>query len=139
MGSNLDKNKQPIENVFFSAEEKLVTNLIFRLGDVLYVLMQDTLKEMNKKGIDLKHLTKYRFRVMYKSLAMARDACNRFSSDVGQLNPDQVDQFFTDSDQLRELILMITHKVTGNDNNYKALVKFLESLPESKTNKLKNT
>lgn len=45
-------------------KDRIITNIIFRLGDILYSLMYDNLESMNRKGFDLKGTTKLRFQKM---------------------------------------------------------------------------
>lgn len=42
-------------------KDRIITNIIFRLGDILYSLMYDNLESMNRKGFDLKGTIKLRF------------------------------------------------------------------------------
>ena len=47
-------------------KDRIITNLIFRLGDILYSLMYENLEAMNKLGFDLKGQTKLRFQKITK-------------------------------------------------------------------------
>lgn len=116
-------------NIQFSKREEALTKLIFQLGDVLYVLMQENLKSMKSKGLDLKHDTKYRFNRLMETLEQSKVACTRFTRDIGALDDKQMDQFFIDSDQLRELILIISDRIMGNENNYDTIKGMLKLLP----------
>lgn len=116
-------------NIQFSKREEALTKLIFQLGDVLYVLMQENLKSMRSKGLDLKHDTKYRFNRLMETLEQSKVACTRFTRDIGALDDKQMDQFFIDSDQLRELILSISDRIMGNENNYDTIKGMLKLLP----------
>lgn len=116
-------------NIQFSKREEALTKLIFQLGDVLYVLMQENLKSMKSKGLDLKHDTKYRFNRLMETLEQSKVACTRFTRDIGALDDKQMDQFFIDSDQLRELILLISDRIMGNENNYDTIKGMLKLLP----------
>lgn len=116
-------------NIQFSKREEALTKLIFQLGDVLYVLMQENLKSMRSKGLDLKHDTKYRFNRLMETLEQSKVACTRFTRDIGALDDKQMDQFFIDSDQLRELILLISDRIMGNENNYDTIKGMLKLLP----------
>lgn len=116
-------------NIQFSKREEALTKLIFQLGDVLYVLMQENLKSMKIKGLDLKHDTKYRFNRLMETLEQSKVACTRFTRDIGALDDKQMDQFFMDSDQLRELILLISDRIMGNENNYDTIKGMLKLLP----------
>ena len=99
------------------------------MADVLYVLMQENIKSMRSKGLDLKHDTKYRFNRIIDTLKKAEIACSRLSRDVGSLDDNQVDQFFIDCDKLRELILLISDRIMGNENNYDTIKGMLKLLP----------
>lgn len=116
-------------NIRFSKREEATTKLIFQLSDVLYVLMQENLKSMRSKGLDLKHDTKYRFNRLMETLEQSKVACTRFTRDIGALDDKQMDQFFIDSDQLRELILLISDRIMGNENNYDTIKGMLKLLP----------
>lgn len=116
-------------NIQFSKREEALTKLIFQLGDILYVLMQENLKSMKSRGLDLKHDTKYRFNRLMETLEQSKVACTRFTKDLGALDDKQMDQFFIDSDQLRELILLISDRIMGNENNYDTIKGMLEPLP----------
>lgn len=118
-------------NIQFSKREEALTKLIFQLADVLYVLMQENIKSMRSKGLDLKHDTKYRFNRIIDTLKKAEIACSRLSRDVGALDDNQVDQFFIDCDKLRELILLISDRIMGNENNYDAIKGCLNLLPSN--------
>lgn len=116
-------------NIRFSKREEATTKLIFQLSDVLYVLMQENIKSMKSKNLDLKHDTKYRFNRIIDTLKQAEVACSRLTRDVEALDDNQVDQFFIDCDKLRELILLISDRIMGNYVNYDDIVEHIKSLP----------
>lgn len=116
-------------NIRFSKREEATTKLIFQLSDVLYVLMQENIKSMKSKNLDLKHDTKYRFNRIIDTLKQAEVACGRLTRDVEALDDNQVDQFFIDCDKLRELILLISDRIMGNYVNYDDIVEHIKSLP----------
>lgn len=118
-------------NIRFSKREEATTKLIFQLSDVLYVLMQENIKSMKSRNLDLKHDTKYRFNRIIDTLKQAEVACSRLSRDVGALDDNQVDQFFIDCDKLRELILLISDRIMGNENNYDVIKGCLNLLPSN--------
>lgn len=116
-------------SIHFSKREEATTKLIFQLSDVLYVLMQENIKSMKSKNLDLKHDTKYRFNRIIDTLKQAEVACSRLTRDVEALDDNQVDQFFIDCDKLRELILLISDRIMGNYVNYEDIVEHIKSLP----------
>ena len=116
-------------NIKFSKREEATTKLIFQLSDVLYVLMQENIKSMKSKNLDLKHDTKYRFNRIIDTLKQAEVACSRLTRDVEALDDNQVDQFFIDCGKLRELILLISDRIMGNYVNYDDIVEHIKSLP----------
>ena len=116
-------------NIKFSKREEATTKLIFQLSDVLYILMQENIKSMKSKNLDLKHDTKYRFNRIIDTLKQAEVACSRLTRDVEALDDNQVDQFFIDCDKLRELILLISDRIMGNYVNYENIVEHIKSLP----------
>lgn len=116
-------------NIKFSKREEATTKLIFQLSDVLYVLMQENIKSMKSRNLDLKHDTKYRFNRIIDTLKQAEVACSRLTRDVEALDDNQVDQFFIDCDKLRELILLISDRIMGNYVNYDDIVEHIKSLP----------
>lgn len=116
-------------NIKFSKREEATTKLIFQLSDVLYVLMQENIKSMKSRNLDLKHDTKYRFNRIIDTLKQAEVACSRLTRDVEALDDNQVDQFFMDCDKLRELILLISDRIMGNYVNYDDIVEHIKSLP----------
>lgn len=116
-------------NIRFSKREEATTKLIFQLSDVLYVLMQENIKSMKSKNLDLKHDTRYRFNRIIDTLKQAEVACSRLTRDVEALDDNQVDQFFIDCDKLRELILLISDRIMGNYINYDDIVEHIKSLP----------
>lgn len=116
-------------NIKFSKREEATTKLIFQLSDVLYVLMQENIKSMKSKNLDLKHDTKYRFNRIIDTLKQAEVAYSRLTRDVEALYDNQVDQFFIDCDKLRELILLISDRIMGNYVNYEDIVEHIKSLP----------
>lgn len=125
----MEQKVDNIQNIQFSKREETLTKLIFQLADVLYVLMQENIKSMRSKGLDLKHDTKDRFNRIIDTLKKAEIACSRLSRDVGALDDNQVDQFFIDCDKLRELILLISDRIMGNENNYDTIKGMLKLLP----------
>lgn len=125
----MEQKVDRIQAIQFSKREEALTKLIFQLGDVLYVLMEENLRSMRSKGIDLKHDTKYRFNRLMETLEKSKVACTRFTNDIGVLDDKQVDQFFIDSDQLRELILLIFDRLMSNENNYDTIKGCLKLLP----------
>lgn len=127
----MEQKVDKIQTIQFSKREEALTKLIFQLADVLYLLMQENIKSMRSKGLDLKHDTKYRFNRLMDTLKKAEIACSRLSRDVGALDDNQVDQFFIDSDQLRELILLISDRIMGNKNNYDTIKGCLNLLPSN--------
>lgn len=127
----MEQKVDKIQNIQFSKREETLTKLIFQLADVLYVLMQENIKSMRSKCLDLKHDTKYRFNRIIDTLKKAEIACSRLSRDVGALDDNQVDQFFIDCDKLRELILFISDRIMGNENNYDAIKGCLNLLPSN--------
>ena len=127
----MEQKVDNIQNIQFSKREETLTKLIFQLADVLYVLMQENIKSMRSKGLDLKHDTKYRFNRFIDTLKKAEIACSRLSRDVGALDDNQVDQFFIDCDKLRELILLISDRIMGNENNYDVIKGCLNLLPSN--------
>ena len=116
-------------NIKFSKREEATTKLIFQLSDVLYVLMQENIKSMKSKNLDLKHDTKYRFNRIIDTLKQAEVACSRLTRDVEALDDNQVDQFFIDCDKLRQLLLLISDRIMGNYVNYDNIVEHIKSLP----------
>lgn len=116
-------------NIKFSKREEATTKLIFQLSDVLYVLMQENIKSMKSRNLDLKHDTKYRFNRIIDTLKQAEVVCSRLTRDVEALDDNQVDQFFMDCDKLRELILLISDRIMGNYVNYDDIVEHIKSLP----------
>ena len=127
----MEQKVDNIQNIQFSKREETLTKLIFQLADVLYVLMQENIKSMRSKGLDLKHDNKYRFNRIIDTLKKAEIACSRLSRDVGALDDNQVDQFFIDCDKLRELILLISDRIMGNENNYDVIKGCLNLLPSN--------
>lgn len=125
----MEQRVDKIQTIQFSKREEALTKLIFQLADVLYVLMQENIKSMRSKGLDLKHDTKYRFNRIIDTLKKAEIACSRLSRDVEALDDNQVDQFFIDCDKLRELILLISDRIMGNYVNYDDIVEHIKSLP----------
>ena len=91
-------------------KDRIITNLIFRLGDILYSLMYENLEAMNKLGFDLKGQTKLRFQKMMVVHNEAKKAYLNFTKDIEGLTPDEIDQFTQDSDVIRQFILLITDK-----------------------------
>lgn len=110
-------------------KDHIITNLIFRLGDILYSLMYDNLEAMNKLGFDLKGQTKLRFQRMMVAHNEAKKAYLNFTKDIEGLTPDEIDQFTQDSDVIRQFILLITDKTLGRPENIEKAWDILYSLP----------
>lgn len=110
-------------------KDRIITNLIFRLGDILYSLMYENLEAMNKLGFDLKGQTKLRFQKMMVAHNEAKKAYLNFTKDIEGLTPDEIDQFTQDSDVIRQFILLITDKTLGRPENIEKAWDILYSLP----------
>lgn len=110
-------------------KDRIITNLIFRLGDILYSLMYDNLEAMNKLGFDLKGQTKLRFQKMMVVHNEAKKAYLNFTKDIEGLTPDEIGQFIQDSDVIRQFILLITDKTLGRPENIEKAWDILYSLP----------
>ena len=110
-------------------KDRIITNLIFRLGDILYSLMYENLEAMNKLGFDLKGQTKLRFQKMMVGHNEAKKAYLNFTKDIEGLTPDEIDQFTQDSDVIRQFILLITDKTLGIPENIEKAWDILYSLP----------
>lgn len=110
-------------------KDRIITNLIFRLGDILYSLMYENLEAMNKLGFDLKGQTKLRFQKMMVVHNEAKKAYLNFTKDIEGLTPDEIDQFTQDSDVIRQFILLITDKTLGRPENIEKAWDILYSLP----------
>ena len=110
-------------------KDRIITNLIFRLGDILYSLMYENLEAMNKLGFDLKGQTKLRFQKMMVVHNEAKKAYLNFTKDIEGLTPDEIDQFTQDSDVIRQFILLITDKTLGRPENIEKASDILYSLP----------
>mgnify|MGYP001258078875 FL=1 len=110
-------------------KDRIITNLIFRLGDILYSLMYENLEAMNKLGFDLKGQTKLRFQKLMVVHNEAKKAYLNFTKDIEGLTPDEIDQFTQDSDVIRQFILLITDKTLGRPENIEKAWDILYSLP----------
>lgn len=110
-------------------KDRIITNIIFRLGDILYSLMYDNLESMNRKGFDLKGTTKLRFQKMMVAHNEAKKAYLNFTKDIEGLNPDEIDQFTQDSDVIRQFLLLITDKTLGKPENIDKAWELLYNLP----------
>lgn len=110
-------------------KDRIITNLIFRLGDILYSLMYENLEAMNKLGFDLLGQTKLRFQKMMVVHNEAKKAYLNFTKDIEGLTPDEIDQFTQDSDVIRQFILLITDKTLGRPENIEKAWDILYSLP----------
>lgn len=107
-----------INSIEFSDREQLITNLIFRLADVLYIIQDDNLKEMHKKGLDLRHEAKYRFKKVIETSEASKKAYLTFTKDIQGLNDSQIEQFIIDSNILRQFILLLSDRIVGNKKKY---------------------
>lgn len=107
-----------INSIEFSDREQLITNLIFRLADVLYIIQDDNLKEMHKKGLDLRHEAKYRFKKVIETSEASKKAYLTFTKDIQGLNDSQIEQFIIDSNILRQFILLLSDRIVGNKKIY---------------------
>lgn len=113
--------EQKVDKICLSRESRLW----------IYKQVLKKLREAYKYNESVKHDTKYRFNRLMDTLKKAEIACSRLSRDVGALGDNQVDQFFIDSDQLRELILLISDRIMGNENNYDTIKGCLNLLPSN--------
>lgn len=120
-----------INSIEFSDREQLITNLIFRLADVLYIILDDNLKEMHKKGLDLRHEAKYRFKKVIETSEASKKAYLTFTKDIQRLNDSQIEQFIIDSNILRQFILLLSDRIVGNKKNIQLAWDYLFSLPSN--------
>lgn len=120
-----------INSIEFSDREQLITNLIFRLADVLYIILDDNLKEMHKKGLDLRHEARYRFKKVIETSEASKKAYLTFTKDIQGLNDSQIEQFIIDSNILRQFILLLSDRIVGNKKNIQLAWDYLFSLPSN--------
>ena len=120
-----------INSIEFSDRGQLITNLIFRLADVLYIIQDDNLKEMHKKGLDLRHEAKYRFKKVIETSEASKKAYLTFTKDIQGLNDSQIEQFIIDSNILRQFILLLSDRIVGNKKNIHLAWDYLFSLPSN--------
>ena len=120
-----------INSIEFSDREQLITNLIFRLADVLYIIQDDNLKEMHKKGLDLRHEAKYRFKKVIETSEASKKAYLTFTKDIQGLNDSQIEQFIIDSNILRQFILLLSDRIVGNKKIIKLSWDYLFYLPSN--------
>lgn len=120
-----------INSIEFSDREQLITNLIFRLADVLYIILDDNLKEMHKKGLNLRHEAKYRFKKVIETSEASKKAYLTFTKDIQGLNDSQIEQFIIDSNILRQFILLLSDRIVGNKKNIQLAWDYLFSLPSN--------
>lgn len=112
-----------------SERDRIITNLIFRLGDILYYLMEETIASLEKDNLDLKGSTKQRFHEMILAQKKAKKAYLNFTEDIKGLTPDEIEQFVQDSDVIRQFLLLITDKTLGHPENIEKAWELLYSLP----------
>lgn len=112
----------------FEPKDVLLTNLIWSLGDIMYILMDDNLESLRKKRLHLRHATKHRFGQALEQYSKSKELFLKFTQDIRELNPDQVEQFVQDSDLIRNFLLLLTDKLIGRPKNIKKAWEYLHSL-----------
>lgn len=121
-------NQQLKQEYPLSDRERIITNLVFRLGDVCYVLLSDINYTLRRKNLDLHRETKMRFNRMLEQQKLAEKAYLSFTSDIRKLDEDLLDQFINDADLLRQLILLLVDKSIGEEGNLTKIWDFLKTL-----------
>lgn len=99
-----------MEELTEKEREEILTDIIFILADVNYQYMIDLETTMNKKGLDLKHESKYRFNNMMRDITQAKKSFLRFTKDVAALQEKELDRFLAISDFLAIIIPIIVSK-----------------------------
>ena len=59
----------------------------------------------------------------------ARKAFLRFTKDVAELREEQIHQYISDSDLMRNFILLLSDKLIGRPENIKKACEYLYDLP----------
>lgn len=121
-------NQQLKQEYPLSDRERIITNLVFRLGDVCYVLLSDINDTLRRKNLDLHRETKMRFNRMLEQQKLAEKSYLSFTSDIRKLDEDLLDQFINDADLLRQLILLLVDKSIGEEGNVTKIWDFLKTL-----------
>lgn len=121
--------KVDVNKVQFEPKEILLTNLLWLLGDVMQILMSDNLEALKAKKLTLRHETKYRYGQMLEVQEKARKAFLRFTKDVAELREEQIHQYISDSDLMRNFILLLSDKLIGRPENIKKAWEYLYDLP----------
>lgn len=110
-------------------QEAKITNIIWILADIQYLLMKKNMADMKKKGMGLKQDAKHRFNLMMEAQKKAKYQYTRFLEDILQLKDNQLDQFYEDSNMIRSFILLIYEKLVGNPDNVQKAWQLLNELP----------
>lgn len=108
--------------------EAKLTNLIWVLGDIQYMLMEKNIETMKRKNMGLRHDTRYRFNQMIEAKVKAKLAYERFTRDVMGLSGDQLGQYYEDCNMLRKMILLTYEKLVGSNENVQKTWEFLNNL-----------
>lgn len=122
----MENNKNSEE--ILDKTEVMLTNLIWILGDVQYMLMKRNIEELRKKNLGLRHDTKYRFNQMVEAQDRAKKATARFTQDVLELSDGQLDQYYEDSNMMRNIILLAYDRLVGRPDNVQKAWEFLKDL-----------
>lgn len=121
--------KVDVNKIQFEPKEILLTNLLWLLGDVMQILMSDNLETLKAKSLTLRHETKYRYNQMLEVQEKARKAFLRFTKDVAELKDEQIYQYISDSELMRNFILLLSDKLIGRPDNVKKAWEYLYDLP----------
>lgn len=121
--------KIDVNKIQFEPKEILLTNLLWLLGDVMQILMSDNLEALKAKRLTLRHETKYRYNQMLEVQEKARKAFLRFTKDIAELNDEQIYQYISDSELMRNFILLLSDKLIGRPDNVKKAWEYLYDLP----------
>lgn len=108
--------------------EAILTNLIWVLGDIQYILMNRNIAELRKKNLGLRRDTKYRFNQMVEAQDKAKKAIERFTRDVMELDTNQLYQYYEDSNMMRNMIILLYDRLVGNPENVQKVWEFLDNL-----------
>lgn len=123
--------KIPSRELILTKQEIMKTNAVWFLADICYSLMYELDRNMEKKGIMLRHEMKYRFKMMQEDMSRARNSFLRFTEAVCDLPENEYDTFTDDSEMYRDAFMLFLDRVFENNELGGKVVALLLSLPSS--------
>lgn len=108
-------------------------SVAFLLVDVTLGIMTDLCLEFSALGAGLQQNTKRRFNDCFKAAKQFKAALLRAGNDVSVVSDDIADDYFRDSDYLREVVELLYDRTLGNEDTALRVKSLLYNFPTMHT------